>query len=180
MYITKVDNNSIQKKNLSQRACTVDDINMVLDFQNYVMDYIGNKVIWGMYDYDYLLKTINNGGYIELYYDKDVFVGFLMLIANDLEEFNKHSIPNNSIKFEEAAIYGGVMVSPRYWGNGLQKQMTERLEKLALEKDYKYMLATVSPENTYSYNNLIDIGYKIVGEKNMSKGYRYILVKKLI
>lgn len=178
MYITKIDNNSIQKRNLSQRVCTIDDINMLVDFQNYVIDYIGNKIIWGMYDYDYLLKTINNDGYIELYYDKDVFVGFLMLIVNDLEEFNKHCI--NSIKFEEAAIYGGVMLSPRYWGNGLQKQMTDRLEKLALEKNYKYMLATVSPENSYSYNNLIDTGYKIVGEKDMSKGPRYILVKKLI
>lgn len=177
MYITKIDNNSILKRNLSQRACTVDDINMLVAFQNYVVDYIGNKVIWGMYDYDYLLKTINNDGYIELYYDKDVFVGFLMLIANDLEEFNKHCI--NNIKFEEVAIYGGVMLSPRYWGNGLQKQMTERLEKLALEKDYKYIVATVSPENSYSYNNLIDTGYKVVGEKDMSKGFRYILVKKL-
>jgi len=177
MYITKVDNSLVSKRTLSQRICTLDDVHMLVEFQNYVVDHIGNKVIWGMYSYDYLVKTINNDGYIELYYDEDTFVGFLMLIVNDLEEFNKYRVKD--IKFEEASIYGGVMISPSYWGNELQKQMTERLETLSLEKGCKYILATVSPENSYSYKNLLDNGYKVIGEKEMGKGLRYILVKEL-
>ena len=71
------------------------------------------------------------------------------------------------------------MVSPSYFGNGLQKQMTAELERLAKEKGYKYMIGTVSPNNKYSYNNLIDLGYEVIGEKQMKKGLRYIIIKKL-
>lgn len=173
MFITKVNGENIKKRKLTIRKCRIKDVDMLIKFQDDVMENIENKKTWGGYEYDDIVKLINNDEYIELYYDNDVFVGFIILIVKD------HKYKLNDVDNGEVGVCGGVMVAPAYWGNGLQKQMSKRLEKKAIEKGCKYIIATVSPDNVYSYNNLMSLGYEIVGEKDMKKGYRYILSKEL-
>ncbi len=160
------------------KIAIISDVDLLVNFQNIVMEKIEDKSTWGMYSKQFLVDFFSKPtNIIELYYDSQALVGFLMLTLDDKEEFEDYNV--NHTNLNKSAIYGGVMISPLYWGNGLQKQMTERLEYLAKKANRSYMVATVSPDNKYSYNNLINTGYKVIGEKNMEKGYRHIVVKEL-
>lgn len=178
MFITRVNGESVEKRKLKRKNCTFEDINMLVEFQDLVMENIDKKDTWGGLDYTDLIKLINNNEHIELYYDKDVFVGFAVLILNNKKVLKEYK--TGIFRSNEIAIYCGVMISPVYWGNGLQRQLTKRLEKKAKEEGRKNIVATVSPDNLHSYDNFIALGYKVIGEKILSKGYRYLIGKELV
>ena len=74
----------------------------------------------------------------------------------------------------------GVVVLSEYRGHGLQKLLVNYLEKMAIQKEIKNVVAEVTFGNIYSLRNLKDLGYKeqtwYQKDKNIK---RYILLKKL-
>lgn len=108
---------------------------------------------------------------------KDKMVGWIFLsVSNRMEELRK-KIPN--IKGSCADI-DGVIVLPEYRGYGLQKKLVKYLEEMAKEKEIENLIAEVTFGNSYSLNNLKELGYeeKTWYQKD-EKIKRYILLKKL-
>lgn len=66
-----------------------------------------------------------------------------------------------------------------YRGKGLQAKMIRRAEEELSGKGHRILLSTVHPENSYSLNNLLGLGYAI--EKRVAKygSERYILRKDI-
>ena len=179
MYITKVDGKIIERRELNKRECTLYDLDMLVKFQEEVNEYNTLKNIFGSYSYDELLRIINTeNAFCYLYYDDNVFVGFL-LIDNAVasEEYEEYEIKH--IDRCKTAIYAAVMINPKYWGNGLQRQISKEAEDTIANKGYKYIVITVSPINVYSYNNFKQLEYKIISEKDLSFGHRYIMYKEV-
>ena len=73
-----------------------------------------------------------------------------------------------------------VVIAPEYRGHHLQARLMAKAEEDLKVADYKYLLCTIHPENPYSMNNALSLGYKV--EKLVEKygGLpRNILLKKI-
>lgn len=158
-----------------------EEIQRLVDLQYFVTEELEQKdnlqQIWGIYTAEKIEEILNNGGLIKNYYYAGDLVGSSQLIVNDREEFDDYGV--EGISFSETAVNGGVILKSKYWGNGLQRQMSQELEETALEKGCKYMIATVSPKNKWSFENLYYTGYDIVDGHDMAKGFRFVAVKDL-
>lgn len=72
------------------------------------------------------------------------------------------------------------VVLENYRGNKLQKLICKYLEDVGKESGMKYICATVAPDNKYSLNTVLELGYKIMLEKLKYGGLkRYILMKEI-
>lgn len=73
-----------------------------------------------------------------------------------------------------------IIVKDEYRGNGLQKALTWVLEKIAHVHGYTHFCASVSPNNSYSLNNVLSMGYEYDHQEELYDGLlRNIYVKEL-
>ena len=79
----------------------------------------------------------------------------------------------------EVAHMESIAVLPEFQGRHIQKSLIEWAESY-LKNDYSYCMATVHPENVYSLNNFLSLGYKIVVTTKKYGGLpRHVLYKTL-
>lgn len=72
------------------------------------------------------------------------------------------------------------VVDPEYRGNGLQMMICGILEDIAKENGNTMISATAAPDNKYSVNTFIKLGYEIMADKIKYGGLRrYVLMKKI-
>lgn len=55
-------------------------------------------------------------------------------------------------------------VKEAFRGRGIQKKLMEEAEEILWQKGYRYLMGTAHPENQYSVNNFLKLGYEIVAE----------------
>ncbi len=124
-------------------------------------------------DLEYML---NNDSKIWIYYDNDIPVCSMMLIPSDEDALKKFGLDLN---YREVTDYGPMFVNPKYVGNKLQYQMILELDKYSKMLGYKYAVGTIHPDNKYSINNLVEVGFELKGTKNFKRGIRNVYWKKL-
>lgn len=156
--------------------------NKNIDIDNYLLfrDYVKNSMDYPEWlgdftknDLEYLLS---NGSTIWIYYlDKDP-VCSMMLIPSTEKDLSKFEI---NLDYKEVVDYGPMFVNPKYVGNGLQYQMLKVLDEYCINSGYKYAISTVHPDNVYSINNLVKDEFKLIGQKEFSRGIRNIYLKQL-
>lgn len=73
-----------------------------------------------------------------------------------------------------------IIVNAEYRGNGLQRTLIESLEKLASARGITHFCTSVSPNNPYSINNMLAMGYEFDHQEELYGGLlRNIYVKEL-
>ncbi|WP_372371484.1 GNAT family N-acetyltransferase [Candidatus Uabimicrobium sp. HlEnr_7] len=80
---------------------------------------------------------------------------------------------------EPFVSFVNTLVHAKFRGKGLQFLLQKQREKLAQQKGYQIIMATVSPENQHSLRNVEKFGFSIVETRDLSKGKRHIVCKKL-
>lgn len=72
-----------------------------------------------------------------------------------------------------------IVVHPDYRGHGLMRTLMTEAEMWAGKHGYKYLTCTVHPENSYSLNNMLALGYRI--QRTMPKygSLRHVLRKDI-
>ena len=119
---------------------------------------------------------IHDGEIYGAFYDNKMIAWIFLAISTRMEQI-KSFIPD--IKGKCADI-DGVIVLPKYRGNGLQKILVKYLEEKAKEKGICNIVAEVTVGNEYSLRNLQDSGYEIkTWYQKDEKIKRYILLKRL-
>ncbi len=82
-------------------------------------------------------------------------------------------------QWEHWANGNSAVVHPDWRGNGLQQKMM-RYAMSKMPPEITHIGATISPENQYSLNNALAMGFKVMMRREMYGGYdRYILAKEL-
>lgn len=72
------------------------------------------------------------------------------------------------------------VVAPEAQGNALQYRLFCVAEEMLRERGYRYLMATVHPENRYSLVNMEKLGMKCVAEVKKYGGLRrFVMVKSL-
>lgn len=128
----------------------------------------------GDFSFEDLKNIIKNAGKIWIYYKDSEPVCSMMIITCD-KTFNEKFDMN--VDYKEVIKCGPIFVSPKYRGNNLQYQMLKELDKCIIKRGYKLEVATVAPENYFSYDNFIKDGFSFIGTKNFSRGVRNIYTK---
>lgn len=83
------------------------------------------------------------------------------------------------LAYTKVVDYGPMFVNPKYQGNGLQYQMLEYLNKYAHDLGYEYAIVTIHPDNIYSINNILKVGFILNGSKEFTRGARNIYMRSL-
>ena len=72
-------------------------------------------------------------------------------------------------------------VLPAYRGHHLQRRLMEHAEAHLQSKGYRYLCCTIHPDNKYSLNSALSLGYKIMTTCEKYGGYlRAVLMKELL
>ena len=158
-------------------------INKIMELQQNIYDGLENKDFYSCSDKDEFEKTINGKGKI---------IGCVSLIDNELISIGvyiEYGYENHNygydieIQGEELLKVGqleSTIVSEAYRGNKLQKIMCEILEELGQKAGMKYICATAAPNNIFSVNTFIKLGYKIMADILKYGGLRrYVFMKEV-
>lgn len=88
------------------------------------------------------------------------------------------------LNFDEEALLRTVnmdtiVVHPDYRGLGLQRTLMLEAENWAIDQGYRTLICTVHPDNCYSLNNMLRLGYRIERKVPKYDSVRYVLRKEL-
>jgi GNAT superfamily N-acetyltransferase len=152
------------------------DLDKYIEFREDVKKSMLHPEWLGDFSKDDLIKLLDTGSKIWIYYDNDKPVCSMMLIPSDEKGLAKFNI---DLDYHIVADYGPIFVNPKYQGNGLQYQMLLYLDNYIVEHGYKYAATTVHPDNIYCINNILKDGFEKKGYHEFSRGPRNIYLKEV-
>ena len=126
------------------------------------------------------VREMMNSGTMQLWVamDGDRLAAAFDILIPGLHPFNY----GYDLDFDETALLqvvniDTVAVHPDYRGKGLQQKLMEEAENWAFDNGYPILLCTVHPENRYSLQNMLKLGYTVQKELPKYGSTRYILRK---
>lgn len=152
------------------------DLDEYISFRSYVKEHMEHPEWLGDFTKEDLKIMLKKNSKIWIYYLNSVPVCSMMLIPTDKKSLDKFGV---YLALEEVVDYGPMMVHPEYVGNGLQYQMLQAIDAYSIANGYKYAVGTIHPDNIYSINNLLKDEFKLMGQKEFTRGLRNIYVKTL-
>lgn len=166
------------KIELQNLICIHENINLdeYINFREYIKSTMENPGWLRMLSKKDLENMLRENTKVWIYYnDEEVVCSMLAKPASKeiINEYGLDLIPDEVIE------YGSMFVNPKYIGNGLQYQMLLELEKFSIENNYKYVIGTIHPLNTYSIKNILKNDFELVHFKELDRGPRNIYLKRL-
>lgn len=162
------------------KKCKLDSVKDIMLLQQSVFEEIGlNKSILRMNSKEMFIKCVQHPNISIGLYDDKLLVGICILFdgagtEEDLSTCVLNQNVSNSINLKL------IMIKRAYQGMSFQCLITWISEKIAGKRGYKYLCATVDPNNYYSLNNCMKCGFKVDHKTIKYGGYeRFILVKKI-
>lgn len=132
---------------------------------------------------DYMENLIAKDGFIVLAYPENIssLAGFFAVkFPKDSDDNLGHFLNFSNHQLLQCAHMDSAIVSEQYRGNHLQAQMAAVAETLLHQLPYRYLFATVHPDNIFSLNNMISCGYEIIANTHLYGGLpRMIIYKEL-
>ena len=160
------------------RKIKMDELDKYLEFSHIVKDVM-EEDDWFFLDPDEEVREMmaRDDVGIWLAEDGDRIAAAFCIVVPGLEEFNigydlgfSEEELNRVIHMDTAAVH------PDYRGQGLQNRMMGHAEE---ELKGKILLCTIHPDNRYSLNNVLKLGYTIEKKTERYDSVRYILRKDL-
>ena len=180
IILKKRDGSSV---NALIKFLSIDYIEKILELDKKIYEGLENKDLYVLSTKDDYLKTLKNIGKV---------VGCIIPETDELIAmgvYSSYGYDNHNygydfnISDEELLKVGQIestVVDADYRGNGLQMVICGILEDVAKENGNTMISATASPDNKYSVNTFIKLGYEIVADKIKYGGFRrYVLMKKI-
>lgn len=123
-----------------------------------------------------LIHILNINGVILMFKYGNIYASSCMLIPARIDDIKKMGLKFDSPK---VMSYGPMAVFDDYRGNGIQKYMIKRCDKLSKDLGYKYVVTTVHPDNIASIKSIEASGFSYVGDVEFSRGLRKVYQKSL-
>ncbi len=166
---------------VSVRQCTEEDLNDIIELQRKVHDAVIVKDTFVFSTQEELAESLMSDICIGAYLNGRL-IAFTLVLTNPYSPRNLGYYLNYTQEQCLGCVtYDTTFVHPEYTGYGIQKVFISMKDELARAIGAIEALATVSPENTVSLNNLEANGFKIADEKKMyGERHRYIMRKSLI
>lgn len=137
---------------------------------------------WFYLDPPETVRQMMEDGTMELWLalDQDRIAAVFSILHPGLQDFNYGydlELPEEElhrvIHMDTAAVH------PEYRGAGLQRRMVQMAEEELAGRGHRILLSTVHPENRYSLNNMLGLGYEIRKRVCKYGSERFILRKEI-
>lgn len=163
------------------RQCEKDELEDIIELQRYVYDAVPEKDTFVFSTEEELAESLVTDVCIGAY-ENDRLIAFSLVVTNPYSPRNLGYYLNYPReKCLRCVTYDTTFVHPSYTGYGLQRVFLSLKDEIARELGACEALATVSPDNTVSLNNLKAGGFDIADEKKMyGERSRYIMSKSLM
>lgn len=180
IILKKKDSNSVQAE---LKELDLNYIDKIIELENKIYAGLSNKDFYACSSKEEYQEILNGKGKIIgcVSTEEDELIAMGVYIQYG---YNEHNYGYDiDIQGEELLKVGQVestIVHEKYRGNGLQNMICKILEDICINSGMKYICATVAPQNNYSVNTFIKLGYNVIAEKLKYGGLnRYILMKNL-
>ena len=155
------------------------DATIIHNLMKAVYEKLEDKTLFFCDDIEYVQRHIEKEGFaIKVEQDGKLVASLVVRFPGDAEDNLGKDV--NIHELQKVAHIESIVVDEKYRGNGLQDKMIKYAEDRLKQKDYTYIMATVSPDNKHSLDNFKRNGYEVVKIKEKYGGMmRAILLKKL-
>ncbi|MDD6795609.1 MAG: GNAT family N-acetyltransferase [Clostridiaceae bacterium] len=169
------------KVEATMKFLNIDYIEKIMELQKKVYDGLDNKDFFSCSPKEEFEEMILRSGKIIgcVIEDTDELIamgGYISYGYND-----ENYAYDLGLKGEDILSVGQIeatIVDKDYRGNKLQKLMCTQLEEVSRNNGDKIVAATAAPDNKYSVNTFLDLGYEIVCDKLKYGGLRRYVFKK--
>lgn len=147
-----------------------------------VHDRMDNKTLYVCDDFEFVKKHIKNSGFTVIACNEtsEIVACFIVRFPGLEEDNLGRDIGLEGEELNQVAHMESAVVLPEYRGRGLQLAMLQYAEEMIDTSKYKYLMATVSPDNPWSYHSLEKNGYELKLTKEKYGGFlRRIYLKTL-
>lgn len=156
---------------IQMRTFSFEHLSAAFDLQKSVYDGIEDKDIFYPLSRSELIESMHLDHVIGMFTPEGQLTAFCVVINNRTGQRNLaytlHLQPSESLTFD------AVVVGKEWRGRHFQQIMIEwAIRRLARSKQVKYILATVSPDNTISKRNFLVKGFKVAALKTMYGGLK--------
>lgn len=159
-------------------------IDAMVEIEENIVEDLSNKSFYAKSTKEDFKNIINNynNKVIGLVNNKNELIAMGVYVA--FLDFKENYGYDLDVPIENLKYVGNIestLVRKEYRGNGIQKKICIELERYAKNDEIKILGATVAPDNKFSLNNFLNLGYKIYNRKIKYGSFdRYILKKELI
>lgn len=164
---------------LTIRKGTAEDTQAFLDLLREVRNGMPRPE-WFYLDPDETVRELMRDGRMHLIVamDGDQLAGAFDWVAPGLDAFNYgRDLGFSDELLMRVANMDSVAVLPQYRGRGLHRQLQAAAEQDAKEAGFRILLCTIHPDNCYSLNNALHLGYEIAAKLPKYGSVRYLLRK---
>ena len=162
-------------KNIKIEIVTEERINEVLNFQKEIIDNMNRKALFCPLTKEEFLTPIKKQDNVYFLKYNNEIIGLFVATCNIPDVLKEYQLKSNNVM-----LIDSIMIKEKYRGNKLQIKILNYLYNRAKELKLDGLVATIHPENTYSLNNFINNGYKIINTLHIHGGIRNIVFKKII
>ena len=160
------------------RKISMDELHKYLEFSHIVKDMMVEDD-WFFLDPDEEVREMMERDAVGIWLaeDGDRIAAAFCIVYPGLEEFNiGYDLGFSQEELKRVVHMDTAAVHPDYRGRGLQNRMMGLAEQ---ELQGKILLCTIHPDNRYSLNNVLKLGYTIEKKTERYNSVRYILRKDL-
>ena len=169
-----------QKEEFLIRRCTEADLSDIMELQYKIAESLPDPGLYAVLEeegvHESLLEDYCFGAYC-----KGRLAGFTMMVANRVSPRNYGAcVGYPEEKQKQCVTMELTIVDDDFRGYGLQKFFVDLREAEARRAGATEALVSISPDNKYSLDNLMESGYEIIETRPLHEGkLRHILSKKL-
>lgn len=182
-YSLIVQKDHTNKQTATLKTLTLEDLPAIIKLQEEVCAALPSPCLYVPFTQDEILHELSSFPTHTIGFVTDthelIALGIYKALGNSPDNYGCHYGLSGEILHHIGHV-DTTIVAPSFRGNKLQRHLILTMEDLARKEDQKILCATVSPENPYSLNTFLDLGYSIKADKPMYGGLRrYVLAKDL-
>lgn len=164
--------------NIQIRKIAMEELNKYLEFSHIVKDMM-TEDDWFFLDPDEEVREMMARDAVGVWLAEDGqrIAAAFCIVYPGMEEFNiGYDLGFSEEELKRVVHMDTAAVHPDYRGRGLQNRMMAHAEQ---ELGGRILLCTIHPDNCYSLNNVLKLGYTIEKKTQRYDSVRYILRKDL-
>ena len=161
------------------RRCTKDNLPDVIELNETIYAGLTDKTMLRHNSPEMLASCLEEPNTTLGIYDDKLLVAIgVLYVPQQLEEDHFHdlNLQGNFLSANQKLF----LVRNDYRGKGLQQQLIQELEKIAIQQGFNLLCTTCAPNNTYSINNFLKEGYVYAKTEQKYGGLTRNLYYKII
>lgn len=168
------------EKQIEITRAVTDDIPKIMNLMERSLSLAPDQSWYAADSEEFVREHVSERGFILKAVAGEEIAGFLLVRypGKDSDNLGSYTGLDETGK-QLVAHMESAAVDPAFRGMGIQKKLMAQGEECIKNTKYKYLMGTAHPENKFSVNNFLKLGYEIIAEDKKYGGYpRYVFLKK--